>query len=137
MSTADFYDTLQRIESVHLTVESANERLHRYVVGQVVAGVVLVVAAASVVAAGAPAAGAAAVGLLALGGGAVIAIGTSRLLIRPVRTQARRDEAMVVEAANMLREILPHLARREQWGPVSYRLAETRIARFQFFLEDR
>ena len=66
--------------------------------------------------------------------GAVVSAGVAlrlRASVRgPLAKVAARDLATMVVLVDRLREILPFLARREQWSQTRFGLAQQRIARF-------
>lgn len=49
---------------------------------------------------------------------------------RDLVAMVRRDERAMLEVIDMLRELLPDVAREEGWGPARYQIAAARVSRF-------
>lgn len=50
--------------------------------------------------------------------------------LRALHVVSRRDERAMLEVIDVLRELLPDIARAERWGPARYQITTARVSRF-------
>ncbi|WP_030440274.1 hypothetical protein [Actinoplanes subtropicus] len=59
-----------------------------------------------------------------------LALAVETLGVRPLVPRIRRDERSMIELVDTLRELSPHLARREGWSGMRQNLVRTRLGQF-------
>lgn len=84
---------------------------------------------ALIVATGLPAAAAVAVAVVGVAGEGLTIVAILRH-VRALHAMARRDERAMLEVVDMLRELLPDIAKEEGWGPARVQIAAARVSRF-------
>ncbi|WP_433830666.1 hypothetical protein ACQP2E_11450 [Actinoplanes sp. CA-015351] len=57
-------------------------------------------------------------------------------LVGPLLPRIRRDERTMIELVDTLRELFPHLSRREQWSDLRRYLVRTRLEQFPVGAKD-
>lgn len=130
--TGDLFD--RYLERAEMLLQVASQRLDRWrhfrALGMVLATVVFLTTFLSV--ADGP------FGLIpvlskTLAGGlgmTILALVLKRLLLEPQLRQVHHDEAAMITAITLLRDLEPELAERERWDYVRRQITEARIARF-------
>ncbi len=136
-SGVEFEQALDRAELLLGGVREMRSSIRRLTVTQIsTVGVASVVVVIVLTVDRLSAALALALALMAAIATVVFMLAVQIMLVRPLRPQIRRDERAMIELVDMLRELTPHLSRREQWSDVRRLLVRTRLERFPVGVKD-
>lgn len=129
-TTAEFDEALDHAERLLRAVRDLRRAISRLRLVEIAAAAVWVLACALVLTGPASSRnGALFVAVAVITYGCVV-LAVESIGVRPLVPRIRRDERTMIELVDTLRELSPHLARREGWSDMRLLLVRTRLGQF-------
>jgi hypothetical protein len=132
----EFDGALDRAEALLSALHVMRRAVGRIRIGQVGSAVAALLASAALLSSGADVGAVVAAVVLGVFLAAVLSASLQLLLIEPLMPRIRRDERAMIELVDTLRELFPHLARREKWSELRRYLVRTRLEQFPVGAKD-